>query len=98
MLTKLYYLYQKSPKCYQELKELSEACKKTITKPAKVHGTRWTDDKFCAMTKVLSNYGAYIAHSESLSQTDSQALKQSELKGHSKNGKTRCIPCIWQST
>ena len=72
MLTKLYYLYQKSPKCYREL---SEAYEKTITKPAKAHGTRWIDHNFRAMTKVLSNYGAYIAHLESLSQTDSQALK-----------------------
>ena len=66
MLTKLYYLYQKSPKRYRELKELSEAYEKTITKPAKAHGTRWIDHKFRAMTKVLSNYGAHIANLESL--------------------------------
>ena len=57
MLTKLYYLYQKSPKRYRELKELSEAYEKTITKPAKAHGTKWINHKFCAMTKVLLNYG-----------------------------------------
>ena len=92
MLTKLYYLYQKSPKHYRELKELSEAHKKTITKPAKAHGTRWIDHKFRAMTKVLSNYGAYIAHLESLSQTDSQALMRSELEGHSKKWKDAMYP------
>ena len=92
MLTKLYYLYQKSPKRYLELKELSEAYEKTITKPAKAHGTRWIDHKFCAMTKVLSNYGAYIARLESLSQTDSQALKRSELEGHSKKWKDAMYP------
>ena len=43
MLMKLYYLYQKSPKRYRELKELSEAYEKTITKPTKAHGTRWID-------------------------------------------------------
>ena len=92
MLRKLYYLYQKSPKRYQGLKELSEAYEKTITKPAKAHGTRWIDHKSCAMTKVLSNYGAYITHLESLSQTDSQALKQSELEGHSKKWKDTMYP------
>ena len=44
------------------------------------------------MTKVLSNYGAYIAHLESLSQTDSQALKRSELEGHSKKWKDAMYP------
>ena len=92
MLTKLYYLYQKSPKRYRELKELSEAYEKTITKPAKAHGTRWIDHKFYAMTKVLPNYGAYIAHLESLSQTDSQALNRSELEGHSKKWKDAMYP------
>ena len=92
MLTKLYYLYQKSPKRYRELKELSEAYEKTITKPAKAHGTRWIDHKFRAMTKVLSNYGVNIAHLESLSQTDAQALKRSELEGHSKKWKHVMYP------
>ena len=92
MLTKLYYLYQKSPKRYRELKELSEAYEKTITKPAKAHGTRWIGHKFRAMTKVLSNYGAYIEHLESLSQADSQALKRSELEGHSKKWKDAMYP------
>ena len=46
MLMKLYYLYQKSPKRYRELKELSEAYEKTITKPTKAHGTRWIDHKY----------------------------------------------------
>ena len=92
MLTKLYYLYQKSPKRYRELKELREAYEKTITKPAKTHGTRWINHKFHAMTKVLSSYGAYIEHLESLPQTDSQALKRSELEGHSKKWKDVMYP------
>ena len=36
MLTKLYYLYQKSPKRFCELKELSEGYSKTIPKPQKL--------------------------------------------------------------
>ena len=36
MLTKLYYLYQKSPKRFCKLKELSEVYNKTIPKPRKL--------------------------------------------------------------
>ena len=57
MLLKLYYLYQKSPKRYRELKELSEVYEKSIPKPSKACGTRWIDHKYRAMQKVLQNYG-----------------------------------------
>ena len=40
MLMKLYYLYEKSPKRYRELKELSEAYANSVPKPFKAHGTR----------------------------------------------------------
>ena len=40
MLMKLYYLYEKSPKRYRELKELSEAYANSIPKLFKAHGTR----------------------------------------------------------
>ena len=50
MLTKLYYLYQKIPKRYRELRKLSEDYEKTIIKPAKAHGTGWIGHKFRAMT------------------------------------------------
>ena len=43
ILMKLSYLYQKSPKRYRELKELSEVYEKTITKPTKACDTRWID-------------------------------------------------------
>ena len=82
MLTKLYHLYQKSPKRYRELKGLSEAYNNTIPKPLKVGDTHWTDYKYCAMPLVLENYDAYISHLESLAQTDSQALKRDEITGH----------------
>ena len=70
MLMKLYYLYQKSPKRYRELKE--------ITKPTKAHGTRWIDHKYRAMERVLDKDGPYIAHLQSLFHTDSQALTRAE--------------------
>ena len=78
---KLYYLYQKSPKRYRELKELGEVYEKSIPKPAKAHDTRWIEHKYAAMKKLLAHYGAYMAHLESLSQTDSQALKRAEIYG-----------------
>ena len=40
MLMKLYYLYEKSPKRYRELKELSEAYANSIPKLFKARGTR----------------------------------------------------------
>ena len=92
MLMKLYYLYQKSPKRYRELKELSGAYEKTITKPTKAHGTRWIDHKYRAMERVLDNYRPYIAHLESLCHTDSQALKRAELVGQAKKWKDATYP------
>ena len=81
MVMKLYYLYKKSPKRYRELKELSEAYANSIPKPSKVHATRWIEHKYSAMKKFLENYGKYMVHLESLSHTDSQALKRSEILG-----------------
>ena len=46
MLCKLYYLYQMSPKRLSELRELSEAYDKTITKPSKATVACWIDHKF----------------------------------------------------
>ena len=36
------------------------------------------------MSLVLGSYGAYISHLENLLQTDSQALKRTEVVGHTK--------------
>ena len=79
MLMKLYYLYKKSPKRCRELKELSEDYANSILKPSKAHGTWWIEHKYSAMKKLLENYGGYMVHLESLSHTDSQALKCSEI-------------------
>ena len=81
MLSKLYWLYQKSPKRLTELKELSEVFEKSIPKPTKTDGTRWIDFKYRAMEKVLSNYGPYMTHLEQLAHTDSQPKKREETKG-----------------
>ena len=71
MLSKLYWLYQKSPKRVTHLKELSKAFEKLIPKPTKADVTRWTDFKFRAMEKVLENYSPYMTHLEQLAHTDS---------------------------
>ena len=92
MLLRLYYLYQKSPKRYRELKELCEVYDKIVPKPSKAHGTRWIDHKYRAMEKVIDNYGIYIAHLESLSVTDSQALKRAELQGNVKKWSNALYP------
>ena len=81
MLSKLYWLYQKSPKRLTELKELSEVFAKLIPKPTKADGTRWIEFKYQAMEKVLSNYGPYMTHLEQLVHTDLQPKKCKEIKG-----------------
>ena len=92
MLMKFYYLYQKSPKRLRELKRIAEAWEKSVPKPSKSYGTRWIDHKLTSMKIMLENYGAYISHVESLSQTDSQALKRAELKGYLLKWKDASIP------
>ena len=84
MLLKLYYLYKKSPKRLRELRMFGEIYEKVVPKPAKASGTRWIAHKVNAMQIVLSNYGVFMAHLESLAQTDSQALKCNKLVGYSK--------------
>ena len=84
MLLKLYYLYKKSPKRLRELHMFGDIYDKVVPKPSKASGTRWIAHKVRAMEIVLSNYGVFITHLESLSQTDSQALKRAELVGFSK--------------
>ena len=91
-LTKVYYLYQKSPKRLLELKRIAEAWEKSVPKPSKSYGTHWIDHKFTSMKIMLENYGAYISHIESLSQNDSQALKRAELKGYLLKWKGPSVP------
>ncbi|XP_057291390.1 zinc finger protein 862-like [Hydractinia symbiolongicarpus] len=92
LLLKLYYLYQKSPKRLQGLRNFSEAFDETIPKPAKACGTRWIDHKFKAMVCALQNYGVYMTHVEELAITDSQPEKRAKLKGFLKKWKEAAIP------
>ena len=46
------------------------------------------------MEITLANYSNFMAHIESLSQTDSQAEKQAEFEGLAKNGCKENILCI----
>ena len=98
MLMKLCYLYQQSPNRLRELKRMSEAWEKSLPKPSKSHGTRWIDHKLKSMQIVLENYGVFLAHVESLSQTDSQEQKQSELKVTTNDGQMSPYQCTWQFT
>ena len=70
MLTKLYYLYQKSPKRLQQLREFNDAYEKSIPKPTKAYGTQWMNFKLQAMERTLGNYGAYMTHLEQLAHSD----------------------------
>ena len=92
MLMKFYYLYQKSPKRLRELKRIAETWEKSVPKSCKSYGTCWIDHKLASMKIMLKNYGAYISYVESLSQTDSQALKRAELKGYLLKWKDASIP------
>ena len=92
MLMRFYYLYKKFPKRLPELKRIAEAWENLVPKPSKSYGTRWIDHKLTSMKIMLENYGAYISHVESLSQTDSQALKRAELKGYLLEWKDASIP------
>ena len=53
---------------------MSEAWEKSVPKPSKSHGTHWIDQKLKSM-QIVENYGVFLAHVESLSQTNSQAQK-----------------------
>lgn len=75
MLMRIYYIYQNLPKTLRELKSIAESYEKSITKPSKSYGTRWIENKLTAMQAMFDNNGAYMTHTESLSQTDSQPQK-----------------------
>ena len=68
ILMKIYHLYQNSPKRLRELKAFSNTLEEAIPKPSKAYGTHWIDHKFWAMEILLSHYGTYMTHIESLNQ------------------------------
>ena len=61
---------------------MSEAWEKSVPKASKSHGTHWIDHKLKSKQIVLENFSVFLAHVESLSQTDSQVQKPSELKDY----------------
>ena len=81
MLCKLYHLYQKIPKRLSELRKLSEAYDKTVPKPSNATGTRWINHKYRTMELFFKRFGPKMLHLEQLAQTDSQALKRTEICG-----------------
>ena len=81
MLTKLYYFYQKNPKCLEQLRELNDAYEKSISMLTKAYGAWWADFKFQTMEIILGNYGPYMIHLEQLAHSDLQPKKQQEIKG-----------------
>ena len=74
------------------LREFSQIYEKSVLKPSKTNGTRWIGHKFNAMNLFLKNYGIFITHMDSLSQTDSQALKRSEIEGFVKKWQNAKFP------
>ena len=91
-VTKLYYLYQQSPKRLRCLRELAVAHEESIPKPTKAGGTRWIDHKYRAIKNALDHYGVYIEHIEELATTDSQPKKRVEIKGFLLKWKDGTIP------
>ena len=59
LLNKLHYLYRKSPKRLQELREFSDVYEKSVPKPAKANGTRWIFHKFTSID-TFSKTVAYL--------------------------------------
>jgi hypothetical protein len=56
------------------------------------------EHKVNAMRIALENYGAFVTHIESISESDSNPAKQAELQGYFNNGKMLQFPYTWQFT
>ena len=73
MLTRLYYLYEKSPKKCRELESVITDLKQCFefdddgVRPVRASGSRWISHKLNAMKQVVSKYGAYTTHLSALS-------------------------------
>ena len=73
LLMELYYLYEKSPKHLRKLKTLAEAVDKTLPKPSRTTGMMWIHHKYKVMKNIFENWGVYMTHIESVTQTGPQA-------------------------
>ena len=89
MLTRLYYVYEKSPKKCRELEEVIADLRQCIefddagVRPLRASGSRWVSHKLNAMKRVLSKFGAYTNHLTALSMDSSvKAVDRAKLQGY----------------
>ena len=75
ILAFLYYLYQKSSKRLQALKELGMALGENAPKPVKPSGKPWITHCYNAMKILLKHYGTCMIHLEELANNDSSSEK-----------------------
>ena len=94
-LLKLYYLYKKSPKRLQGLRELSNIYKDSLefvegsVKPKRASRTRWIIHKLNALKVLVDKFGIFIQYLESCSSdTNTKADDQAKLKGYLKKWKS----------
>ena len=83
MLRKIYYLTKIVLKDYLSSRNL-EAYLTKLQKPSKSTGMRWIAHKVRSMEIIVANCSIFMTHIESLSQTDSEALKPAEIEGLAK--------------
>jgi hypothetical protein len=88
MLLKIYYLYEKSCKKFQELKEVAEEMSATFefdetgVKPIRACGKRWIDHETKAMQRVVGKFGVYMGQIESVtSNKEYETSMRQQCKG-----------------
>ena len=90
MLLRLYYLYEKSPKKCNELKEVvenlrmcleeSEMSNKYGIRPIRACGTRFVAHKVSAINRLIERHGAYLSH---LTEDPTvKAIDKQKIKGY----------------
>ena len=80
MLRKIYYLYKYIPKRLCDLMEFGAIFEKIVQKPSKSMWTRWITQKVRAKQIIPACYIIFMLQIESLSQTESQALRRAEIE------------------
>ena len=95
---KMYYLYEKSCKKLQELKEVAEEMSATFefdetgVKPIRACGTRWIDHKTKAMQRVVGKFGVYMGQIESVtSNKEYETSMRQKCKGYLRQWKSANI-------
>lgn len=89
MLTRLYYVYEKSPRKCRELEEVVADLRECVefddagVRPLRANGSRWVSHKINAMKRVLSKFGAYTNHLTALSMDSSiKSVDRAKLQGY----------------